>query len=281
MKNRIISGVIIAALLAALVFCAHIPFVLNVVIAAISAAALYETLIVTKYIESKALMGVSIFISLFVPFLAPLLKFIAISERFSISSSVISVVFVYILVVFISMLVSGEKFSLEHISFVFLMTLIIPCFFSTIIYSYGFSGGVLNILLIFLCAWGSDTGGYIFGRLFGRHQFAPHISPKKTIEGVIGCIISSVSVVIILAYVGDVFFDEYTVNYVSAAFCGVFGGICAILGDLFASVIKRSFGVKDFGSIIPGHGGIMDRFDSVLFAAPFIYIIISTFPVFA
>ena len=251
---------------------------LNAVVAILSAAALYETLIVTKYIESKALMGVSLFISLLIPFLSPIMRVIPINKL--VSPSVISVIFVYILVVFIAMLVSKEKFSLEHLSFVFLMTVIIPCFFSTIVFSYGISGGIMNLLMIFLCSWGSDTGGYIFGRLFGRHQFAPKISPKKTVEGVIGCVFSSFSVAIVLAYIGDVVFDAYTVNYLSAAICGIFGGICAILGDLFASVIKRSFGVKDFGSIIPGHGGIMDRFDSILFAAPFIYIVLTMMPVF-
>lgn len=278
MKSRIISSIIIVALFLVLIFCAHIPFVLNAVIAALSAAALYETLIVTKYIESKALMGASLFISVLIPFISPILKIIPINKL--VSTSIISVIFVYILVVFISMLVSKEKFSLEHLSFVFLMTVIIPCFFSTIVFSYGMSGGIMNIFLIFLCAWGSDTGGYIFGRLFGRHQFAPKISPKKTVEGVIGCIVSAFSVSMIIAYIGGIVFDSFTVNYLSAAVCGIFGGICAILGDLFASVIKRSFGVKDFGSIIPGHGGIMDRFDSILFTAPFIYIVLSMLPVF-
>ena len=278
MKSRIISSVIIVALFIVLVLFADIPLVLNAVIAALSAAALYETLIVTKYIESKALMGVSMFISLLIPFLSPIMKYVPINKL--VSPSIISVIFVYILVVFISMLVSKEKFSLEHLSFVFLMTLIIPCFFSTIVFSYGITGGIMNIFLIFLCSWGSDTGGYIFGKLFGRHQFAPKISPKKTVEGVIGCVVSACSVAMVIAYVGDVLFDNYTVNYIAAAFCGIFGGICAILGDLFASVIKRSFGVKDFGSIIPGHGGIMDRFDSILFAAPFIYIVLTIAPVF-
>ena len=197
-----------------------------------------------------------------------------------VSTAIITAIFVYILVVFITMLISKEKFSLEHLSFVFLMTMIIPCFFSTIIYSYSLSGGIFNILIVFLCSWGSDTGGYIFGGLFGRHRITPKISPKKTLEGMIGSVLSSFSAVIFIAFIGDVLIEDFTVNYLVAGICGLLGSVCAILGDLFASVIKRSFGVKDFGSVIPGHGGIMDRFDSILFVAPFIYILLSIAPIF-
>ena len=278
MKARIISSAILIAVMILFLSFAHIPFVLNVGVAAISVAALYETLIVTKYIESKALMGLSLAVSLLIPFLAPIFNIIPVTKH--ISTSLITAIFVYILVVFITMLVSKDKFSLEHLSFVFLMTIIIPCFFSTIIYSYGLSGALFNVILIFVCSWGSDTGGYVFGGLFGRHRITPKISPKKTFEGLIGSVVTSLSFAVFIAYIGDVMFEDLTVNYVSAVSVGLFGSFCAVLGDLFASVIKRSFGVKDFGSIIPGHGGIMDRFDSVLFAAPFIYIFLSVFPVF-
>jgi phosphatidate cytidylyltransferase len=279
MKTRIISGIIIAAIFAVFMFFAHIPFVLNAAIALLSAAALYETLIVTKYVESKALMWLSILLAVFVPFVAPVMAFFPAAYS-HVSTAVVSAVFIYILIVFITMLASKEKFSLEHLSFVFLMTIIIPCFFSTIVFSNALSGGVFNILVIFMCAWGSDTGGYLFGGLYGRHQITPKISPKKTAEGMIGSVFSSFSAVIFTAYICDILVDTISVNYFVAFICGIIGSVLAILGDLFASVIKRSFGVKDFGSIIPGHGGIMDRFDSILFVAPFIYIVLSIAPIF-
>lgn len=279
MKTRIISGIIIAAIFAVFMFLAHIPFVLNTAIALLSAAALYETLIVTKYVESKALMWLSIALAIIVPFIAPVMAHFPAAYA-HVSAAVVMVIFAYILIVFITMLASKDKFSLEHLSFVFLMTVIIPCFFSTIIYSYSLSGGVFNILIVFMCAWGSDTGGYLFGGLYGRNQITPKISPKKTVEGMIGSVFSSFSAVIFVAYICDILIEEFAVNYLVAGICGLFGSVCAILGDLFASVIKRSFGVKDFGSIIPGHGGIMDRFDSILFVAPFIYIVLSIAPIF-
>ncbi len=279
MKTRIISGIIIAAILAVFMFFAHIPFVLNTAIALLSAAALYETLIVTKYVESKALMWMSILFAVFVPFIAPVMAFFP-SAYAHVSTALVFAILVYVLVFCITMLVSREKFSLEHISFVFLMTVIIPCFFSTIIFSNSLSGGVFNILIVFMCAWGSDTGGYLFGGLYGRHRVTPVISPKKTLEGMIGSVLSSFSAVIFVSYICDVLIESFTVNYIVAGICGLMGSVCAILGDLFASIIKRSFGVKDFGSVIPGHGGIMDRFDSILFVAPFIYVVISIVPIF-
>ncbi|MBO4391758.1 MAG: phosphatidate cytidylyltransferase, partial [Clostridia bacterium] len=106
------------------------------------------------------------------------------------------------------------------------------------------------------------------------------ISPKKTLEGMIGSVLSSFSAVIFVSYICDVLIESFTVNYIVAGICGLMGSVCAILGDLFASIIKRSFGVKDFGSVIPGHGGIMDRFDSILFVAPFIYVVLSIVPIF-
>ena len=112
-----------------------------------------------------------------------------------------------------------------------------------------------------------------------KKKFAPHISPKKTFAGVIGALATAVSVCILIGYcAGKV--GTVPVDYVSLAICGVVGGMCAITGDLIASMIKRSFGVKDFGNLIPGHGGIMDRFDSVLFASPAIYLIITVMPAF-
>lgn len=278
MKSRIISSAVLVALLIAVLYFSSIPFLLNIAIAAISAAALYESLIVTKYIESKALMGISIAISLFIPFVSTLFHYLPIKKM--ISTSLVSVIFLYILFVFISMLVSKEKFSVEHLAFVFLMTVIIPCFYSTVIYAHSMPGGNCNIIMIMCCSWGSDTGGYIFGRLFGRHQLAPKISPKKTVEGLIGGIATVITLSVILCYVSDIVFESIKISYIAAVIYAVLGAICAVLGDLFASVIKRSFGVKDFGSIIPGHGGIMDRFDSVLFTAPLIYILITIYPIF-
>ncbi len=119
--------------------------------------------------------------------------------------------------------------------------------------------------LTFFLVWATDTGAYLIGRGFGRHLLAPQVSPKKTVEGSIGGLLSSVVVALLFwRLANDAAFLTYFV-------LGITIGISAQIGDLFESALKRTAGVKDSGSIIPGHGGILDRFDSLIFALPLVY----------
>lgn len=118
---------------------------------------------------------------------------------------------------------------------------------------------------VVLCAFGTDIFAYFAGYLFGRHKLCPKISPRKTIEGAIGGILGSL---ILCTFFGYLIFGESIIHFIVI---GVLGSIMAQLGDLTASIFKRKMGIKDYGNLIPGHGGILDRFDSVLFTAPFVY----------
>lgn len=121
-----------------------------------------------------------------------------------------------------------------------------------------------TFLTIFL-VWATDTGAYLIGRQFGRHPLAPQVSPKKTIEGSVGGLLFSIAVAIgAWQLIGGASWVTYVV-------LGVIIGISAQVGDLFESALKRSAGVKDSGKLIPGHGGILDRFDSLIFALPLVY----------
>ncbi|MDD4495503.1 MAG: CDP-archaeol synthase [Eubacteriales bacterium] len=129
--------------------------------------------------------------------------------------------------------------------------------------------GAHLVWLVFAGAWGSDTGAYFIGKLFGKRKLIPEISQNKTIAGAFGGIIGGVVFVLLIAliikgYVPFITFADYLI-------IGLISGIAAQFGDLNASIIKRHSGIKDFGSIIPGHGGILDRFDSTLFVAPLVY----------
>ena len=128
--------------------------------------------------------------------------------------------------------------------------------------------GAWLVWLIFICSWGCDTCAYIVGMLFGKHKMAPVLSPKKSIEGAIGGIAGAA----LLGYVYGMFFAAAPA--VIAALCAV-GAVVSQVGDLAASAIKRNHDIKDYGHLIPGHGGILDRFDSVLFVLPFIEIILN------
>ena len=122
------------------------------------------------------------------------------------------------------------------------------------------------VWFIFILAYATDTFAYFSGKLFGKHKLIPKISPNKTIEGAIGGIIGAViSCEIYLFYLGE---TKYVIPIIAVA---IVGSILSQLGDLFASSIKRLFDVKDYGKLIPGHGGVLDRIDSVLFTAPFVY----------
>ena len=131
-----------------------------------------------------------------------------------------------------------------------------------------FARGNIYVWLIFIIAFVTDIFAYFAGYLFGKHKLIPKVSPKKTIEGSVSGILGSVVFCMLFGYlfpVGDgLQLWEYAV-------IGVAGGIVSQFGDLTASIFKRKIGIKDYGTLIPGHGGIMDRFDSVLFTAPMVY----------
>ena len=125
--------------------------------------------------------------------------------------------------------------------------------------------GKFLFFLIFICSWGCDTCAYAVGMLLGRHKLAPVLSPKKSVEGGIGGVVGAA----LLGFLYGKFFMSH--GGVCALICAV-GAVVSQVGDLAASAIKRNHEIKDYGTLIPGHGGILDRFDSVIFTAPIIYV---------
>lgn len=135
-------------------------------------------------------------------------------------------------------------------------------------------------LLIFLSAWITDSGAYFAGVFFGKHKLIPDVSPKKTVEGAIGGIITCVLTFVIFGLIVSKISD-LTPHYLRLALVGAVVSVVSMIGDLIASLIKRKYGVKDYGSIFPGHGGVLDRFDSVLATAPFLFILIAALKLFS
>lgn len=130
-------------------------------------------------------------------------------------------------------------------------------------------------ILVFtpLCiSFGSDTFALFAGMLFGKHKLAPHVSPKKTVEGAIGGIVGGVFGMALLSVIASYILCDPFMGPGHILLFGVVGSIISQIGDLSFSVIKREFGVKDYGKLLPGHGGILDRFDSVTFVSPFVYL---------
>ena len=133
--------------------------------------------------------------------------------------------------------------------------------------------GLILVLLIFVSSWGNDTCAYLVGRAIGKHKMSPILSPKKSIEGLIGGIVGAG----ILGVVFGLIYNHFMQVAHSVWIFALIGAVCAlpaVIGDLAASAIKRNNDIKDYGKLIPGHGGILDRFDSIIFTAPIMYYLI-------
>ena len=175
-------------------------------------------------------------------------------------------------------------------SFALFSCVILLSFYSFVYLKYRlpraeYSAEAIYFIVLILCyAWGGDTFAYFAGRFFGKHKLAPKVSPKKTVEGAIGGLLGGVIGMTVFKLVADSMAHTLTVyppiemaagpqiSWGAVFALGIIGSTISQIGDLSFSVIKREFGVKDYGNLLPGHGGILDRFDSVTFVAPFVWL---------
>lgn len=142
----------------------------------------------------------------------------------------------------------------------------------------GMDGGKFYILVAFLLSMVADSGAYFVGRACGKHKLAPIVSPKKTVEGAVGGVVCNIVFLCLYTLLLNKCFGFTQVNYFYAAIYGVLGAVASIVGDLTLSVVKRQVGIKDYGNLIPGHGGILDRFDSTMLVAPLTELLILLIP---
>lgn len=269
MKQRVISslvGLVILGVVLALIG----TKVFNVVIAALSFIALFEILRATKCLNNKPLVALSFAVALVLPFCRE--KYVRVF--------IAQLIFLFFVLFFVILIKNSSTTSVEQTSMAFMFSVFVPLFFSCAVFMrdvYGTVAGAFYLLQALGSAWLCDTGAYFVGRKFGKHKLAPVVSPKKTVEGAIGGLICGAAFMLVIAFGFSLFMSvlgiSVKINYPLVALvtpiCGGFG----ILGDLSASVIKRQYNVKDYGTIMPGHGGVMDRFDSVLFTLPSVFIV--------
>ncbi|MBR7185723.1 MAG: phosphatidate cytidylyltransferase [Clostridia bacterium] len=187
----------------------------------------------------------------------------------------------YVLMAYFFYLMALTVFSHKGLHFaqsaeIFATGTYVSLIFSSIVMLRDAEDGQYLYLLVFLAAWITDSFAYFSGRLFGRHKLIPAVSPKKTVEGAIGgvvfCVIACLGFGLFTAIVWDA-----EPNYLGLGISGVILSVCAQIGDLIASLIKREHGIKDYGKLFPGHGGVMDRFDSVA-AVAVVLLLISALP---
>lgn len=266
MKLRIITAVIGITLLVIVLVLP--PIALMIALSAICGLAMAEMLGTSNKEVDKTLLAASVLYSAATPF------FVLWDNL--LPASIITLT--YLLLTICIQICRHSSLAIEQTGFSFFMSLIFPISFSCLAYIRVFSerDGLFLVLLAIVIPWMCDMGAYFVGTFFGKHKLCPNISPKKTVEGLVGGMVVSLISALAVSLVYRNFFlkDEGSVQIWPVV---IFTLICAplsVLGDLFASLIKRQRNVKDFGHIMPGHGGIMDRFDSFLLAVPFFYIIL-------
>ena len=185
----------------------------------------------------------------------------------------------YMVVLLIYMVLAHRKTSFTDISKSMFVTMYVTVFFAYLILIRKYNNGEYLIWLPVITAWLSDTMAYTFGLLFGKHKLIPAVSPKKTVEGAVGGVFGGIIFMVIYGLICSKGFAK-EINWITLTVLGMLGAVLSQFGDLAASWIKREFGIKDYGSLLPGHGGVLDRFDSVLIIAPFIYYFVQIFPIF-
>ncbi|NLK20797.1 MAG: phosphatidate cytidylyltransferase [Epulopiscium sp.] len=181
----------------------------------------------------------------------------------------------FLFCIFLSIIFFHEKYTIIDGAITFIGFFYICVLFSYILKVRNYAYGDVFIWLIFISAWGSDTGAYFTGITIGKHKLCPNVSPKKTIEGALGGVVGGALLALLYGGVLLYFRNISIPNFLMVcAVIGAMGAIISQLGDLTASSIKRLVDIKDYGKLFPGHGGVLDRFDSILFTAPLVYYLI-------
>lgn len=283
MKTRIISGAVgILILVAALVAAVNVSYlILLALLTVIGCIAIYEILITTGYAKSKFIAVVSMAYAVVTPIVYSLESAI-ISTDWTFNIRHEAVLVLYALVLFVSAMFMHEKVSPTDVGFSFAATVCITYAFWSLaaIFSASDGHGLFYLIIVVIAAWACDTGAYFAGYFFGKHKMAPVISPKKTVEGAVGGVIFDMLVMLAACLIFNASSDS-SANVVAIVAVTPILAFAGMFGDLVFSYIKRACGIKDYGKIMPGHGGVLDRFDSVLAVAPLVYLIITHFKVVA
>lgn len=276
MKTRVITGLVGLVVVIGWLFSMYTP-VFTAVLAIVAAIGVYELLKAFE-VRSLPLKILSLAVSAVVPFYF--------SYGSLLSIPMFPIITIVVLAALIIMVLDFEKTKFEQVACSLFAAAFVPSALSGIILfrdvyinfpdAYKKTDGIFLILFAFFCCWLSDTFAYFCGRFFGKHKLAPVISPKKTVEGAVGGLICTAILNTVLFFIFRLNFDlTDKISLPLVIITSVCLSVISIFGDLAASTIKRHHGIKDFGNLLPGHGGVMDRFDSSCFVFPALYAIIS------
>lgn len=258
MLKRVITGVVAVLILLPVLFFSN-TVVFPLAIAFVSVVSLYE-LFHCMHTEKRLYLVLPLYaFAAFAPFL---MRYLADGEQFAAISFIAAAI--YMIYLFALVVWSHGALPFGEAAAVFAAALYVVSAMSAITYLRDFPyGGEYLYLLIFIGAWVTDTFAYFSGFLFGKHKLIPDVSPKKTVEGSIGGTLCCALAFVAFGLIVDFFFGK-NANLLFLFISGLIIALVSQIGDLIMSVIKRHYGIKDFGKIFPGHGGMLDRFDSIL-----------------
>ncbi|GGA62747.1 phosphatidate cytidylyltransferase [Ornithinibacillus halotolerans] len=262
MKQRIITALIALILFIPIIIYGKSPF--TVVVYLLATIGLYELLKMHK-IKWTSTVGIMAMLLLWL-LLYPATGWPLPGLFFN---NPVQIVLVFLLLLLAYTVLLKNRFTFDDVGFVLLAVLYVGMGFFYFLETRHDSNGLAQIFFALLLIWSTDTGAYFAGRAFGKHKLWPEISPNKTIEGAVGGIILA----IIVGIVFDMIY-EFPYNMLTIVFISVIVSIFGQIGDLVESAFKRHYDVKDSGNILPGHGGILDRFDSAIFVFPVLQLIL-------
>lgn len=267
MLKRTVVGLILVPVLLLVTLWAP-KIVLTLLATACSAIAVYELLYKTKLMRHPRMLVYTMIMA----------ALVAIWSHFGCShpAALIGVLLFYVLL-FMELMLSGTKLPFSRAALCMAAGIVVPYMLSALVRILSMENGRYYILIPFAIAFLSDIGAYFAGSFLGKNKLCPVISPNKTVEGLIGGLFAAVLGMVIYGLVLQFGF-ELKVNYFYVILYGLVGALGGVFGDLSFSVIKRQTGIKDYGNLIPGHGGILDRFDSVIVAAPLVEALLLLIP---
>ena len=278
MKTRIISAVV-GLMILAVAIAFYDTIIFNLFIAALALIGIYEAHHAAGLTKNH--WRITLYSALFAVFILLVPQAIEYA---------IPAIYVLTVLVFAYTLEHHKTFTIREGAYALLMGIALPVVFGLILLfrdKLGNEQGLLYLAFLLGSAWWSDIGGYFSGMLFGKHKLCPEISPKKTVEGLIGglifAVLGNIGIMVLINRLA-----AQGIGYLVNSLTLHFGRIClltpllallSVVGDLSLSIIKRTYGIKDYGNLMPGHGGVLDRFDSVIFIAPAVYFIALYWPI--
>ena len=268
MKTRIVAAAVLVPILLLMVLVAP-KEVAAVVMGLILAIGSYELLYRTKLVNRPRLVIYSSVMAFAVAMW---------SCMDAVRAYFILLLLVYFVLLFSEMMMDHVKVRFEMLAMCFVSGVIIPYLLTALVRILMMNLGRYVIMIPFVVAFMSDAGAYFVGIKFGKHKLAPVVSPNKTIEGVLGGLAGAIVGMLVYTLILD-WPLKFEVNYLVAILYGVVGSGVGTFGDLCFSVIKRQTGIKDYGNLIPGHGGALDRFDSLVLVAPLMEALLLILPV--